>query len=422
MELLCAAYVVPIEGEPIPDGAVAVEMGTIRAVGAKSGLATQFPTAVVREFPRQLLLPGLVNAHCHIDLTNFVCEDPAEPPPSAHLHWLIQAIAYRETTPLDQCVASIQRGLRQLVNSGTTCAGLLSGYDGLAGLADSAGLRAVCYQEIYASGPGDRAQDRFESALAICDEQEPGDDDRIRIGLCPTAPYMLSRHLLRIISQHAKQSAIQLQIHAAESFAEMEFFFDSTGPIGTHLFPAIGWGTGAGGELPPPFHKTPIQYLNEIGFLDAAPAIVGGIHLGGSDFELLAHSGSGVVFCPRANARFGHGHCPIGKLTAHAIPVGLGTESMGSGTDGSMWEELRAALDQQAAPARQLLQMATLGGAQTLGLAHRCGSLRPGKSADLIFCDCPDAEAPFLADALIRQTTPGRVRHVMVGGQWLKTS
>lgn len=415
MELITANYVLPIDRESIPDGAVAVDGSKIISVGTTSELTAQYPDATVRNFDHHVLMPGLVNAHAHLDLTYFLGDD------SNFIHWLISMLKFQRTAEMAQIIPAIQRGLSQVIASGTTCVGDFASCEATFRLAQEMGVRTVIFPTI-AGGLGVQAQDRFESALALVEKYLDEDEPTIHTGLGPFAPYLLSRNLLKITSQHAKELGVPIMIHVTESFPEMEFFFDSQGPIGTELFPSLGWGN----ELPPAFRKTPIQYLNDIGFLEAQPTIIGGIHLGARDFALLARHMCRVVFCPRANKVFAHGKFPWTKLHDNGIPVALGTEATHNPPDFNLWMEMRAVLEGDPAGdkpgARDLLHMATIGGARALGLEHRIGSLTPGKLADLIVVEMPQMADPhFLYDALIRQTTPLHVRLVMVGGQRLKT-
>lgn len=415
MELITAKFVLPIDQDVIPNGAVALDDGKIVAVGTAQSLTTQYPDATVRNFDTHVVMPGLVNAHAHLDLTHFLGDD------TNFIQWLVSMLKYQRSAQMAQLIPAIQRGLSQVIASGTTCVGDFASCEATFQLAKEMGVRTVIFPSI-AGGIGMQAQDRFESALALVEKYLDEDEPTIHAGLGPSAPYLLSRHLLRVTSQHAKEMGVPLMIHATESFAEMEFFFDSQGPIGTDLFPSLGWGN----DLPPAFRKTPIQYLNDIGFLDASPTIIGGIHLGARDFALLARHMCRVVFCPRANKIFAHGKFPWNKLHDNGIPVALGTEATTQPPDFNLWQEMKTVLENELASdnpsAKDLLHMATMGGARALGLEHRVGSLTPGKLADIIAVEAPDMADPhFLQDALIRQTTPLHVRLVMVNGQILKT-
>lgn len=415
MELITAQYLLPIDQNLILNGAVAIDEDKIVAVGTADDLQAKYPDATQRNFATHVLMPGLVNAHAHLDLTYFLGDD------TGFIPWLISMLKYQRETEMQQLIPAIQRGLSHVIGSGTTCVGDFASCEATFQLAKEMGVRTVIFPSI-AGGLGVQAQDRFESALALVEKYLDEDESTIHTGIGPFAPYLLSRHLLRVTSQHAKEMGVPLMIHVTESFPEMEFFFDSQGAIGTELFPSLGWGN----ELPPAFRKTPIQYLNDIGFLDAQPTIIGGIHLGARDFALLARHMCRVVLCPRANKIFGHGKFPWTKLHDNGIPVALGTEATSQPPDFNLWQEMKTVLeDEQLSDkpsAKDLMHMATMGGARALGLEHRVGSLTPGKLADMIVVDAPEMADPhFLQDALIRQTTPLHVRLVMVNGQILKT-
>lgn len=415
MELITAKYILPIDQDIITDGAIAIESGKIITVGPANILKTQYPDATVKSFDTHVLMPGLVNAHAHLDLTYFLGED------TSFIGWLISMLKYQRSAEMPQLIPAIQRGLSQVIASGTTCVGDFASCEASFQLAKEMGIRTVIFPSI-AGGLGAQAQDRFESALALVEKYLDEDEPTISAGLGPSAPYLLSRHLLRVTSQHAKEMGVPLMIHVTESFPEMEFFFDSQGPIGTELFPSLGWGN----DLPPAFRKTPIQYLNDIGFLDAQPTIIGGIHLSARDFALLARHMCRVVFCPRANKVFGHGKFPWTKLHDNGIPVALGTEATHQPPDFNLWQEMKTVLEGDLASdkpsAKDLIHMATMGGARALGLEHRIGSLTAGKLADIIAVEVPQMpDVHFLHDSLIRQTTPLHVRLVMVGGNILKT-
>jgi cytosine/adenosine deaminase-related metal-dependent hydrolase len=166
--------------------------------------------------------------------------------------------------------------------------------------------------------------------------------------------------------------------------------------------------------------------LSEIGFLDAAPAIIGGLHLGFRDFTAVARNMCRAVYCPRTNHFLGHGTFPFGKLREHGIPIGIGTDTLNGPTGFTLWDEMRFTSEtaiQPAPTARELLQMATIGGARVLSLEHATGSISEGKEADYILIDMPECPTPSLIyDAVVRSTRAQNVRKVVVGGEILKTS
>lgn len=426
MEIIAASYALPMTngGPVIKNGAIAVELGKIHAFGTKDELAKQFPQAEVKEFGEHILMPGLINAHCHLDLVDHYdgklqeAEKTLEAG-SDFIENLIDTLEYKQDIQPDRVIAGIQKGINRLVETGTTTVGDMTDFEGTFKLLSEMGLRAVVFPEICAC-KGEVTQARFEVALALVDKYTDATSDRIRVGLGPYAPYLLSRHLLKIISQHAKEASIPVQIHAAESFAEMEFFFDSQGPIATDLFPAVGWR-----DLPPAQHKTPLQYLSEIGFLDAPSTIVGGLHISGKDFPLLARHLSRVIWCPVTNHLMKHGTFPFGRFRENGIPIGLGTEGWHSRMGFSVWDEMREALRGGAAPQpapRDVLQMATIGGARTLLLDPVTGTLESGKRADYIIVKSPGFDTDNECyERVVMNTEPQHVHEVVVDGNILKS-
>lgn len=424
MEIITAAYALPMtNGAPVvKDGAIAVELGKIEAFGTMDELMSRFPAAEIKEYPNEVLMPGLVDAHCHLDLIDFYeqafIESDISLPPQDFIEQIISSIEYKHDADVKKVMAGVQKGINRLIETGTTCVGDMTHFEGSFHLLGESGMRAVVFPEILA-GRTEAAQARFEVALALVDKYTDTRHDRIRVGLGPYAPYLLSRNLLKIISQHAKEAGIQLQIHAAESFAEMEFFFDSQGPIATEIFPTLGWQ-----ELPPAQHKTPVQYLSEIGFLDAPSTIIGGLHLSANDFPILRRQLTRVVYCPTTNEMMKHGSFPFGKLREFGIPIGLGTDTWGSRKGFSLWDEMRTATTSGSTPlltAREALQMATVGGARCLGIDHRIGTFEEGKKADFIIVHAPELESDDgLYAKLVSETQPQHVKHVVVGGHILK--
>jgi cytosine/adenosine deaminase-related metal-dependent hydrolase len=250
------------------------------------------------------------------------------------------------------------------------------------------------------------------------DEVMALDHPKIRAGLAPYAPYTLSKNLLKIFYQHIKQLQISLQIHASESFAEMEFFYDSKGDIANILFPYIGWGE----NLPPPHQKTPIQFLNDIEFLQVKPALAGCVHLGPTDLALIANSGSSVIHCPRSNETLNVGRAPLRKILSQKIPVALGSECRACNSNLSIWEEMRAArdLETEGEPlsSEELLKMATWGGARALNLDKEIGSLEKGKWADFLVLEGPSgADLSNVLDRVVREGEGKKVLKRWVGGE-----
>ncbi len=414
----------------VKDGAIAVELGKIHAFGPFDEIRAKFPAAGVKEFPEGILMPGLVDVHCHLDLVAFhnpglfPGEEVTQDEHPDFVQGLLDTIDFKHDAKPEAMIEGIQRGINRLIETGVTSVGDMTGFEGTFKLLRETGLRAVVFPEVLA-GRGEVAQQKFEVALALIEKYTDASHPRVQVGLGPYAPYLLSRNLLKIISQHARDASIPVMIHAAESFAEMEFFFDSQGPIATEIWPSLGWQ-----ELPPAQRKTPIAYLADISFFEAPTTIVGGLHLAAKDFPLLARHLARVAWCPSYNRLMKHGSFPYGKLKDHGIPVGLGTESWIGRMGFNMWDEMRLAMlpENAAQPptAREVLRMATLGGARALGLDHVAGTLEKGKKSDYIVVQTPSGWSEgegedALCSRLVVATEPHHVHHVVVGDNILKS-
>lgn len=420
MKLVRAAYVIPISEPIIVDGAMVVDGEKIVAVGSASDLIQQYSNLPIDHHPHHVLLPGLVNAHAHLDLTGFPRQ--AYDQRSSYSRWLLEQNRYKRQVPKEFLRDAAIQGIEESIAAGTTCIGDMSSLGGVTALLEEKGLRAVVFPEI-ASFDREGGQDLYEHALALVEANEDHPSSLIRVGLGPYSPFTLSRQLLKIIAHYARGSALLVQIHAAESFHEMELFFDSKGDLAQNLFPSIGWGE----SLPPPHLRTPVQYLSGIDFLKSKPILVGAVHVSSGDVDLIATSESKIVHCPRSSAYFLEGITPLRQCMTAGITVGLGTDSHASVETLSMWDDMRTCLlvhRSTAAPltAPEVLTLATLGSARVLGLEEKIGSLAPGKAADYLVVELgrelpsPDA----LIEHLLLHTYPHEVVQVAVGGVLLK--
>jgi cytosine/adenosine deaminase-related metal-dependent hydrolase len=419
VKLLTAAYVLPISQPAIADGAVLIdEDGQIAEVGPSAPLAAQNPGAAVEDFPHAVLMPGLVNAHTHLDLMNFDGK-AASGESLEFFDWLTLGWNHRRSlTPAArrQC---LDDGIRQLLRSGTTCVGDAGQYVGVIAQAANSPMRMVLFPELLTGGDAG-ILDGYEGVFSQVDEILDCKSTRLSPGIAPYAAYTLSRHLLKILSQHARELRIPCKIHVAETFSEMQFFYESSGEIAERLFPAMGWAN----QLPPEHRKTPIQYLDSIGFLENA-TLIGCNHLADNDLEAIARNRAWVVHSPRSNARLKLGNPPLKKLRGAGIHVALGTDGTGALYSLSLWDEMRFLRNHypeaEQPPADDLLRMATLEGAKALKLGDRIGSLERGKEADLIAVRLPaDATAKKLAEGLIANTTDREIAAVYVEGKRVK--
>lgn len=417
MKLYLAKFILPISSEPIEDAALLVHKDRIHDLGKAADLKMKYPEAEVIDEAESILMPGLVNAHTHLELSHaepYQTLDYADPSGEANfVRWLIALSKYQDHLTPEEKRNALEFGLQSIRKTGTTCVGDITSFDGAFPSYENSGLRIVSYAEVMNINQK-LTQDRFESALAYVDEILNADHPKIKVGLAPFAPYTLSKNLLKIFYQHLKSLQIPLQIHCSQSFAEMEFFYDSKGDIANLLFPYIGWGE----KLPPPHQKTPVQYLHGIDFLLIQPALVGCLHMGPTDLALIANSGSSIIHTPKADATLRLGAIPLSKIIHHKIPIGLGSDSLACNSKLSIWDEMKC-IDPGILP-EHILMMATLGGAYNLGLQKEIGSLEKGKMADFIVLNLPEnTKLENVITQTIQKGGPEILRKVFVGGEEL---
>jgi len=412
VKALTASFILPISSQPIQDGAVVIDDSKIVAVGKKEEILSKHPQIEVEDFA--VLMPGLINAHTHLDLLFFET--------ASHTDFFSRLLAswdYRKNLTPANRRSSIEEGVRQLLRSGTTCVGDAGRYAGVVPQAANSPIRMALFPELLTGG-GEGTPESYETAFSEVEEILGTKSNRLTAGIAPYAAYTLSRHLLKIIGRQAQQAGIPVKIHAAETFSEMQFFYESTGEIADKLFKEIGWKE----VLPPPHRKTPVQYLASIGFLDNGPTLIGCNHLSDPDIETLARTGAKIVHSPRANAHLKLGHPPIKKIMAAGIPFALGTDGTGSLHSLSLWDEMRHVQNHyegDAPNAETFLAVATLGGAKALGLEDRTGSLEAGKRADLIAVRAPKELAVHdLSAWLISHVTEREIAAVFVEGKRIK--
>lgn len=196
-----------------------------------------------------------------------------------------------------------------------------------------------------------------------------------RVGLSPHAPYSLTPGLMRRVVELAREFDVPLQIHAAESQGERDYFLHREGAL-ARFFREQGW--------PLDLHPTglsPIAYLAELGVLEARPTLVHGVQVDEGDVRLLAESGSVVVSCPRSNLSLQAGLPPYELYLRHGVPLALGTDSRASASSLDVRDEI-ALLERQGQPPERTLAWAVAGGRAALGLAPSV--LQPGMELEQV--------------------------------------
>jgi len=378
---LRARWVLPTAHSLIEDGEVVVEGERIadvrpRPAGAVGGDA-------IREFPDAVLLPGLVNAHTHLDYTVMrgLLDDDAFFP------WVRALVGLSEALiPADWEVSALVGAMDAAAGGATTVADC-SPHGAAARALSAVGLRGLVYQEVFGIGAEPVVSEALDALAArLRSLQTATAGGRIRLGVSPHALYTVRPDLLRAVCAWARDEGLPVCIHAAESRAEEELVRHGSGPIAESLARrGIDWR---------PSGASPLQHLLRHGALAPGTLLVHGVRVDNGDARRVAEAGCAWVHCPKSNAKLANGVARLATLRGpHGdVPVGLGSDSVVSNNAMDMFEEMRFAvlaqramtMDPHALTAKEVLEMATLGGARALGMAQEIGSLEAGKQADIV--------------------------------------
>jgi cytosine/adenosine deaminase-related metal-dependent hydrolase len=375
---LRADWVLPIAGPPIEGGSVTIEDGRIVAVEATA-------PAGATNLGRRVLMPGLVNAHTHLELSYLHGRIPRA---ARFTDWVRPLLAARRTPPdpgtVETCAAE---ALDEAVESGTVLCGDVSNGLGTLRALREARMAAHVFYELLGFNLPDAEARVAEARSRIDDEQRAAADAglEIRFSLAPHAPYSVSPALFDAIRRDTTAHGSPTTVHLAEGQEEVQLLADGTGPWRA-LLQTLGVWT----EAWQPPAASPVGYLRQRGFLDASTLIVHGVQCTAADIAHIRGIGATVVSCPRSNAYVGAGSPPLAAFYAAGVPVAFGTDSLASVEDLNLFSELAEARRlAPEVPARRLLESATLVGARALGFERDYGSLEPGKRAAVLSVGVP---------------------------------
>ncbi len=400
-----ADWVVPVSGPPIRDGWVAVEHDRVVAVGGVGGhrpLQTR-GEVVERDLGAVAILPGLVNAHTHLELSYLRGEVP---PCSSFIAWIRHVVGRRrahQNPASPPIMAAVEAAIQEAVACGTALVGDITNTLVTAGPLAGSVLGGVVFYEIIRFNGRD-AEAFVEQAATQIDTLPVS--ETIKVGLAAHAPYSVGPLVFRAIRQHLdRRPAGPTSVHLSESAEEVEFIRDGTGPWRGFLEEIGVWDES---WLAP--GVSPVRYLDEHGFLSPRLLVVHGVQMTADDLARVTRSGATLVTCPRSNRCTGAGDPPVADFYASGARVAVGTDSLASTPDLNVFAELAAlrALA-PAVPASTLLESATLQGARALGFDANFGTIEPGKCARLLAVDVPpgttDVEEYLVSGLEPRQVT-----------------
>jgi cytosine/adenosine deaminase-related metal-dependent hydrolase len=383
-EVLRAGFVLPIDGDPIADGAVAVEDGRIAWVGPAN--ASSRPGWPERDLGPGVLLPGFVNAHTHLELSALAGKiDGAR----GFTGWVEALVEARPQVSRDAGRAAAQSAITALSECGTVAVGDVSNALDHLDLFEATPLRAVVFFEQLAWDPARAAETLTRAEARLSELRTPGN---VEVRLAAHAPHSVSEPLLRAMAALGGPAAL----HLAESPDETRFLKDGGGPWAAFLRQRVG-------DVPwTPPGQSPVAYGDRVGVLHARLVAAHCVQVDATDVALLAARDVSVVACPRSNRTLGVGVPPVPALLEAGVNVALGTDSLASAPSLDVRDDARALRREfPALPAAAIVRAATLGGARALGFDD-LGVLAPGRRAALAYASAAsrpaDPEAHVLAD------------------------
>jgi cytosine/adenosine deaminase-related metal-dependent hydrolase len=377
---LQAQIVFPVDRPPIERGVVTIDGERIVAVGTKAVGGEVIDLGCVA------LIPGLVNAHTHLEFSYL--NRPLGKVGMPLVDWIRLIIAERgrgNLVPLE----NVNRGLVESHGHGVTTIG-----DITTGAATS-GADVAHFHEVIGF-----SQARAESALRVVIERikfQPPSHQLLH-GISPHAPYTVSPKLIKLLVAHAQQRNLPVAMHLAESREELEFLRDGAGPFRKLLEDRSMWDPDA-----VPLGSRPLDYLQ---ILADAPRtlVIHGNYLDDEELKFLASNRErmSLIYCPRTHAFFIHPAYPLSRAISAGVRIALGTDSRASNLDLDLLAEMRFVMrSHPATDPQEVLRMGTLNGAEALGRAADVGSITPGKLANLVALPIPgDAVEAKWADVL----------------------
>lgn len=403
--IIRARQVVTMDGPPIENGAVAIEGNRIVAVGTVPDLQWVSDGPVV-DLGEQVLLPGLINAHCHLDYTMM---RGAIAPPKQFTAWVQRINALKRSLDSEDYLAAIGRGFAELKKWGTTSVCNIEAFPELMTHLDPSPVRTWWFYEMIDIRHRITTDDVVAGALSFFQHRANSLDS---FGLSPHAPYTASLDLFQLANACASSFTMPLTTHVGESMEEFAMFRHGGGPLYDFMHslqrPMTDCGT-----------STPFGHLWRSGAVDSQWLLVHMNTLIEEDFQLLAElprgAGPHVIHCPGSHRYFSHPPFPLSRLSELGVNVCLATDSLASTDSLSLFDEMR--LLRRNEPwlrPEELLRMVTVNPARALKRRGQLGKIAPGALADLIALPAPGSLGGVYED-IVNHDKP--VSWMMIDGQ-----
>ena len=406
---LSARWVLPIEGPALEHGALLIGAdGRIAAVGPE-GVVPRPADAVAEDFGDALLLPGLINTHTHLELTGL---GGGTPEPEFGI-WIRRVREIKAARTPEAFLAAARRGLADCWAAGVTTVADTGDSGAVIEALAEAGGSGIAYQEVFGPHPDQRDASLLGLQQAV-ERLGRFAGGRVRIGVSPHAPYTVSGTLYAATAAWAREAALPIAVHLAESPAESALLASGAGAF------ADAW-RNRGIPMPAPLGRSPVAWLDEHGVLSERTLCIHVVQAGPADVQRLARANAAVAHCPLSNRAHGHGQAPLAALLAAGLRVGLGTDSIMSVGTLDLLAEARAARALAGLDAARALSLCTRDAARALGLEREVGVLAPGRWGDCVVIRpsaAPDASRTDMsAEDLVLASGPRDVLATFVGGR-----
>lgn len=403
--LILAGWCVPVEphGKVLAEQGIAISDGRIVALLPAAEARAQFTASVVVERQNQVLIPGLVNAHTHAAMTLMrgLADDlPLE-------RWLTERVwpVEKRWVGTEFVRDGTRLAIAEMLLSGCTCFSDQYFFPEIvAETADEMHMRAVVATPLldFPTAWAENAAEYLNKATELVHDRF-ANHALISTAFAPHSTASVSDESFNDLRILADQLDKPIQIHLHESAQEIADALKATG-------------------------ERPIQRLERLGLLNASLLAVHAVHLNDAEIERFAESGISVVHCPNSNLKLADGIAQVTAMLAAGVNVALGTDGAASNNALNMLNEMRTAAllakteanDAEAVPAATVLRMATLNGAQSLGMSDQIGSLEVGKWADIVGIDLLHLNSQPVYDPLsqiVYAVHPHQVQDVWIAGR-----
>jgi cytosine/adenosine deaminase-related metal-dependent hydrolase len=408
--ILRARTILPVSRPPIENGAIVISENRVRAVGPWPDLRPH-ATGEIFDLGEIILLPGLVNAHCHLDYTDMAGQLP---PPPTFTDWIPLITAAKTAWDFSEYARSWLNGAQMLLRTGTTTVADIEAMpDLLPELWDATPLRVFSFLEMTGIRARRNPKEILREAVENIDSLS---HPRCSASLSPHAPYSTQPELLRLSAGIAREKKLRITTHVAESEQEFEMFMHARGKMFDWLQRNERDNSDCG-------LGSPVAHLARNNMLGENLLAVHVNLLAPGDAELLGRHHVHVVHCPRSHDYFRHPQFPRRQLADAVINLCLATDSLSTvrktgkeKLELNLFEEMRqlATADKTISPV-EILRMATVNGAKALGMAAQIGELSENAFADLIAIPFAGKNADIY-DAVVHHAST--VSASMIDGQW----